>query len=246
MSTDFTKMLQDIIFTDELLQIQYLIKNGANLSAVMPMHDAEKFLEKCSKDVAKYLSYFIPDEGHTDNELATVVNDLEWGVFDQRAYAKRYAVSNTVEKMHVWSIGLTEREATSKQFLESLNIICDIAPWEDRFMNVDLERTNEVMVSSLQYLGNHKAHLSDYDLLPMIDVMSPNISHILKIRRIYQADLEKFLGEQAWAGTEQLLGISPVDKQTLFRRDEKLIDFRIFDRMKEEVSRVHRALYPNC
>jgi hypothetical protein len=243
MNENFNNLLRFAIEKNDLPQVRYLLNQGADLESVVSIHQLEEFLEKCKDPVASYLSYYSASSDVNRNCLGDIVSELDWGIFDRRTYAKRNPTHFYEEKTDVWSVGLLEGEALMPQYLSSLHTICDIAPWVDRLMNINLDTTEEFIVSSLQYVGLHKASMSDFDMLPYVDVLSPNISHLFKVRIFYREEFKKFLAEHAWFSREQLVGIGPVEEHTLFKRSNHWIDSKIFDRMKLEVTRMHQLIY---
>lgn len=233
---DPNEFLKGAIVAKRLDLLPLLFDFGANAQDLLGVGSEEYFLNTCDKDIASYLSYFFNNQLSSDNDLSIIVSELDHKYFGKRLFANRHAAFSKIEKTGMWSIGLTELESRNSHFLESMNIICEVGSWEDRFVNVNLEKADKILVTTIKHIGLNRVlpkNLVDY---PDSEFLSPNISNILKIYLINGYDFKSWLSDLTWSGFEKPFGIALAEASCVFSDDGR-IDFRILDLMKDEYCR---------
>ena len=234
-----SSFLHEAVKSNRLDLLRVLLSYGADVRELFNTElQKDEFIYSCPTEICNYLNLYVLNSGA--NTLSDCLDELATAMFG-RYFVNRGFHFKTENKISLWTIGLTEREAVDPDFINNAIEILDIGDWESRFVNVDPKNTKEhYILMTIEDLNLNQLDTSTLnDIIDPLDI-SPNASLALRIYLVPGCELYNLLGQIAFEGGQEFLGINRTDIGTLFRNDG-FIDSTVYDRMKNVVSKYYEA-----
>lgn len=233
-----SSFLHEAVKSNRLDLVRVLLSYGADVRELFNSEERkDEFLSSCSTEISDYLNLYVL--GRDTNTLSNCLDELATAMFG-RYFVNRGFHFKTESKISLWTIGLTEREAVDPDFISNAIEIFDIGDWESRFVNVDPKNTiEEYILLTIEDLNLNQLDTSTLnEIIDPLDI-SPNASLVLRIYLVPGYELQNLLGQIAFEGGQEFLGINRTDSGTLFLHDGA-VDSTIYDRMKNVVSKYYQ------
>lgn len=225
------ELLKDAVKEGNLSLVKISMEYGACVTSLTNGKSVSDYLDTLNDELSSLLAMYGRDE---NGDLSLVAHELSAAMYSINNInsINRNETYEKVNKINHWSIGLTTRELEDTDYLSSLNQICNISDWSDRFSNVSFEKNSGF------YVVSTVTEEAPIDIDPQY--ISANIKGRFHVFMIDACSLKEFIGSLTLQGGHELIGIDHIEAPDLFFFDGR-IDSKIFDHMKNTVS----AFYQN-